>query len=196
MSADTLLLTFGVILCFGGWVALWLGSRLIGAVFGLGLGFVFGVAFSLALGMEAGAAALLQLGCSLMGAIGGVFFIRALNSFLLALVGFLFGILVARLILQMHAGLGGQPYTLTPQIAIILVVVGAAGAGGALWIRRTLAIVVTAFVGATFLCAGFAPLHDMLPWSFVALLLASLAIQMFLSRLFSRKRASKQAGRS
>ncbi len=191
MSGDTFLLLAGGILCFGGWIALWVGSRLIGATIGLGLGFIFGVAFSMALGLEAGAAALVQLGCSVMGALGGIFFIRALNSFLLALVGFLFGILLARLGLQIHAGTTGHPYSLTPQNALILVLIGAAVAAIALWIRRTIAILITAFVGTTFLCAGVAPLHDMLPWSFLVLLLASLFVQTFFSRVLARRRVAK-----
>jgi len=180
----------GLVLCLMGWVALWLGTRLIGAVMGLGLGFVFGLGFSLAMGLAPGAASLVQLGCAAMGAVGGVFFIRALNSFIIALVGFLFGILLARLGLQLYCSMSGVPYALTPTNALLLVGIGVVMAGAAVWLRRGLAILVTAFVGTSFVTASLVFLHDMLPWSFVLVLLSSLFFQSFLSRLMSGKKSA------
>lgn len=188
MNAQMIYFLFGMILCVGGWLALWLGTRLIGAVMGLGLGFVFGFVFSLVLGLDLGARSLVELGCSVMGAVGGIFFIRALNSFILALVGFLFGILFARLGIQVYCAAYNISYALTPQTALVLVIVGAVTAAGALWLRRGIAIVVTAFVGTSFVTASAPFLYQLLPWSFVGVLGGSLLIQNLLSRLFSRPR--------
>lgn len=188
MNAQTIYLLFGTILSVGGWLALWLGTRLLGAVMGLGLGFVFGLAFSLALGLDLGARSLVELGCSVMGAVGGVLFIRALNSFILALVGFLFGILLARLGVQLYCAAYNISYELTPQTALVYVVIGAITAAGALWLRRGIAIVVTAFVGTSFLTTSVPFLYQLLPWSFVGIFGGSLVIQNLLSRLFSLRR--------
>ncbi|MCX7626721.1 MAG: hypothetical protein N2Z21_11010 [Candidatus Sumerlaeaceae bacterium] len=189
MNVQILSLVFGVILCGGGWLALWLGTRLIGAVMGLGMGFVFGLAFSIALGLDVGARSLVELGCSVMGALGGVFFIRALNAFILALIGFLFGILLARLAIQLYCAAYGISYQLTPQVALVLVIIGAGTAAGALWLRRGVAILITAFVGTSFLTASLPILYQFLPWSFLAILVGSLVIQNFLSQLFSRRKS-------
>lgn len=189
MNVDVALSAIGAILCFSGWLALWLGSRMIGAVFGMGLGFVFGFAFALAMGLESGSRALVELGCSVMGAFGGVFLIRAINAYLLALVGFLFGILAARLGLEVYASATGTTYLLGTREAIIMAITGGVAAGLALWLRRLLAIFITAFVGTTFLCAGLAFLQATLPWSFGLLLLASIVAQSSLSSLFRRRKS-------
>ena len=193
MNHQVVLWILGSLLCFGGWIVLWLGSRMIGATFGLGMGFCFGFVFAVALDLDPGPKALVELGCALMGAVGGVLLIRALNTFVLLLVGFLFGVLLGRLGVQIYAGVAQVSYKLTPNLALLIVLVGAASAGLALWLRRTLAIVITAFVGTSFLCASLGMLQRNLPWSFALLLALSLFIQSSLSRLMKPRNPLPQS---
>lgn len=187
MTPQAILLIVGLLLCLGGWVALWLGMRLVGAAFGLGLGFIFGNAFCFALGLGGGTRALVELGCAFLGAVGGIFFIRALTSFLVTVVGFLLGVMLARLGFEMLSSAAGHPYVLTPRVALVAVGGGALMAMVALWLRRQLVIVITAFVGTSFLCAALPLLDRLLPWSFVAVFIASLVVQGGLSRALQRR---------
>ncbi len=192
MSVDTVLFVLGAVLAFGGWIALWLGTRMLAGAFGLGFGYGFGLALALVIGLPPATARLVELGCAMMGAFGGILLIRAINSFLLALSGFLLGVLIGRLALQIHASLIGHPWELSPTNAIILVGGGAVAALVALYLRRTLALVITAFVGSAFLCASMEALTALLPWSFAGLLVASMAVQWFLASVFRRSRGRSE----
>jgi sterol desaturase/sphingolipid hydroxylase (fatty acid hydroxylase superfamily) len=107
---------------------------------------------------------------------------------LFSLVGFLFGLLIARVGYQVYAELAGLPSQLTPSatVAIVLVAVGIALL--TLWLRKYVLILATSFMGATFLCAGVALLHDWLPLSFLVLFLSSLVWQTAIARVAHRRR--------
>lgn len=187
MSTDASLTLIGVVLCAVGWFALWFGTRLVGAVIGLGLGFCFGVLFSLVLGIAAGSRELVELSCAAVGALGGIIFIRAVTSFVLAFTGFLFGVLVGRLAIDLYASAAGIDAAASSETILVAVGCGVVGAILALWLRRAVVIFVTAFVGSTFLCAGVAFLHDTLPWSFAAIFAGSCFLQTSLAKLFRRR---------
>ncbi len=191
MTTSTLFLLVGSLLCAGGWLVLWLGSRLLGIGVGMAVGFVFGMLFGLILDMSGATLHLVAFACAALGGFGGVFLIRAVSAWLFSLVGFLFGLLIARVGYQIYAELSGLSSELSVSAAVAIVLVAVGVALLTLWLRKYVLILATSFMGATFLCAGVAQLHDWLPWSFLGLFVGSLFWQSALSRAARPRKKEK-----
>lgn len=177
---EILLTIVGAALCLGGWVLFYVGSRVVGIGLGLGLGFVFGTALNIVLRVGGNAEQLVLLSCSLLGAIGGFFFVRVATNFLFAAVGFLFGALLARVGADIHFARQNQPFEFTPVIVGVIAGVGFAGALGAVWIQKLIIIIVTSFIGASFLAEGHTMPRAHEPIFFLAIMATAVIWQFFL----------------
>lgn len=170
----------GAALCLGGWIIFWLGSRIIGLALGMGFGFAFGQLLSLVLKLDPNATLLVLLACSLMGAFGGFLLMRVTTMFLFALSGFLFGALLGRLAADYYFISRGESFQFTMPVSVSIAAAGALVAALAVWMQKYIVIIITSYVGATFLVGGVEFLARGMPWSFPALLLVAIAWQVLL----------------
>ncbi len=192
-EVEVLLTITGVALCLGGWVIFHLGTRLIGLSIGLGFGFGFGYLLALALQLEGDIASLVQAACALLGGFGGLLLIKAVTTFAFGATGFLFGALLGRLGGELWLQSQGTEFAFTQET--VLIILGGAVAMGllAVWLKRMIIVVVTSFMGATFLVAGIPWLGEREPASVLGVFLVAVAWQLlFAGRLFSRSRRPAQ----
>lgn len=184
---------FGVGLCLGGWLLFWLGSRLVGLALGMSFGFVFGNLLALVLKLEENPTLLVLLACSLMGAFGGFLLMRAATTFVFGLAGFLFGALLGRMGAEFYALYHEDDFAFTAPV--VLAVVGSGLLMGllAVYMQKYIMIVVTSYVGATFLVGGVEFLQTHMPWSFLCVIIAAIGWQSILvGRLLSDRRRAQQ----
>jgi hypothetical protein len=186
-QSQTLLTIAGVLMCLAGWLLFRLGTRVAGMGIGMGLGFGLGnVAASVAklppdqamLAMGAGA---------LIGIIGGLLLVKALTNYLFAITGFLFGALLARLALETYSAMNEQTFVLNSTSSLILLGGSAVGAVLAVMAKKTIMVVVTAYVGTTLLSMAF-PVIATSSGYFWAILATSIMWQGFVFERISRPR--------
>jgi hypothetical protein len=171
---------FGAALALGGWVVFWFSTRLLGLTAGLGFGFAFGQLLATVIQVQGPTATLVLLACSLLGAVGGFFFMRAVTAFFFALVGFLFGALLGRVGLQAYLLATTGEYVLTSIGIGVILGTGVVFAILGVVLQRSITILVTSFAGATFLVAGLPIRADREIWYFVGMFAASVIWQTIL----------------
>lgn len=193
-EAQVIYTIVGAGLCVGGWALFWVGSRLLGVALGVAFGFFFGELLGIVLKLEANAALLAQLTCSILGALGGLMAMRAASTFAFALAGFLFGALLGRLGSELYAQWHHETYAFTTQVAIAVAASGGVMAVLALLMQKYIMIVITSYVGATFLVPSVEVLANHEPWATPAVILASILWQVILlTRLITSRRAAEPA---
>ena len=191
---ETIFTIVGVVLCLGGWVIFYWGTRLSGIGLGLGLGYVFGELLSRVIALQATQQDVLVLVCSVVGAVAGFILIRAATRIAFFFSGFLFGAMIGRLLaLLVVSRQVGAVFTWDNQ-AITIVIVSAVVTGLlALFLQRHLVIVITSFIGANYLVVGVAYLNQMPVPAMLAVFVLAVLWQGFLVKaLFpgSRRRLS------
>lgn len=189
-NVDVVLGIIGALLCLGGWVLFHVGSRLVGITIGMGFGFAFGSVLALILQLQPAGEQLVLLSCSLMGAIVGFFFVKFATTFLFALIGFLFGALLGRVGSEVHASITGSAYGLNTPVAIGIAVSGFVVALLAVWLQKLILIVITSFVGATFLTAAMPNVQKVEVWVLLGIFSAALMWQFILARIILRSKPS------
>ncbi|MGI8905460.1 MAG: DUF4203 domain-containing protein [Candidatus Sumerlaeaceae bacterium] len=170
----------GAVLCLGGWAIFWLGSRLLGLALGMAFGFFFGDLLGLVLKLDENATVLVLLACSIMGAFGGLLLMRAATTFVFGLAGFLFGALLGRMGCEMYAEVKQETYAFTAPIAVIVIAAGMVMGVLAFWMQKYIMILITSYVGSTFLVAGVEWLQQHEPWSVPGVTLLAIGWQMLL----------------
>ena len=178
----------GAALCVGGWVLFAVGSRLFGIAIGMGLGFVFGQILAFAMDLHGTGVALVLVACSLLGAVGGLFLMRAATTLMFGLMGFLFGALLGRIGVQIYNVVENRPFQVDAitvgAILLTAVVVGLL----ALWLQKAIVVVITSYMGAAFLSSSVPFLVENYPWGFIGVFAAAAAWQAFLvTRLLDAK---------
>jgi hypothetical protein len=134
------------------------------------------------------------LACSLLGAFGGVLVARAVSTFLFCLIGFIFGALLGRVGVQLYFHVQGIAYVLTTPVALVIVGCGAVVGVLTAWLQKYVMIVITSFVGATFLVAGVPALQHYALWAFAGTFLAAVLWQVVLvTQLLGDKPARRRA---
>lgn len=177
---QVLIAIFGAALCLGGWVLFWVGSRLIGVAIGMGFGFVFGEALCYVLKLQGTAVPLVLLACSLLGAIGGVFFVKAVTALLFGAMGFLFGALIARVGVDLYFSTKDMEFAFSPPVIAIIVGSGVMVAILAIVLQKAIVIIVTSYVGASFLVLGVPAAAAHMPIAFVGIFIVSVLWQAIL----------------
>lgn len=176
----------GTGLCLGGWAVFYLGTRVLGLALGLGFGFFFGELLAMVLKLDTQPANLVSLACALLGAFGGLVLMRATTTFAFGLAGFLFGALLGRLGLEIHAEVNRETFRFTTESSVIVLLAAATMGVLAVWLQKYVMIVITSYIGANFLVEGVDALAKAWPWSFLAILLAGILWQWVLvSRLLT-----------
>ncbi len=193
--AEILMTIFGGALCLGGWVIFYFGTRLVGLGMGLGAGYLLGEGITLAVQLKGSEQDMAVLVCCLLGAVAGLFLIRAATAFLFFVMGFLFGALLGRLGSQIWLIGPGQPFAFTSQtITAILVSAMVLGILAA-WLQRFVIIIITSFVGANFLVAGIAYLRQVELAGFAAAFALAVAWQvLFVTNLVKPSRRRRPEG--
>lgn len=158
---ETILTIAGALLCLGGWVIFYFGSRLAGIGVGLGFGFGFGELLSAILGVTGTHQDMLVLACCVVGAFAGLVLVRAVTAMLFFVTGFLFGAFIGRALGIAAAAMRDQPFAYDPTTITIVLVSALLVGLLAVWLQAHVIIVVTSFVGANFLVAGVDYLRQM-----------------------------------
>ncbi len=178
----------GLALLLGGWIIFRLGTRLLGVGLGAGFGFFIGEVLNVVLKVDRNLGLYITIGCSAIGALGAIFMIKAVTNFLFALIGFLFGALIGRIAAEVQADVNQVEFALNSQSGVIILVAAVVTALMAVWLQRLIMILITSYMGATFLVAGVDYL-SIQPWAFPAVLSAGIFWQGYvLGRLFRRSR--------
>lgn len=186
-ESELLFLIAGVILLIGGWLIFKLGSRLLGVALGAGFGFFLGEVLNVILKIDRDTGLYITIGCSFLGAIAAIFMIRAVTNFLFALIGFLFGALIGRLGYESYASYQQIEFAITAESGIIILAAAGICALLAVWLQRLIMILITCYMGATFLAGGLT-WFETRPWGFPALFLGGIIWQAFiLGRIFDIK---------
>src|SRR5690606_25871366 len=136
----------------------------------------------------------ITIGCSVIGALGAIFLIKAVTNFLFAVLGFLFGALVGRIAAEVQADLSHVEFTLNSQSGIIILGAAIVTALLAVWLQRLIMILITSYMGATFLIAGVDYL-SIQPWAFPAVLFAGIFWQGYVVQRIFRRRKAPEARR-
>jgi len=185
---------FGVGLCLGGWLLFWLGSRLVGLALGMAFGFVFGQLLTMVLNLQPNQAMLVLLACCLMGAFGGFLLMRAATTFVFGLAGFLFGVLIGRIGAEFHAiYYQNTAFGWSPPVSLAVAGSGIVMAILAVYMQKYIMVIITSYVGATFLVGGVEFLQKHMPWSFVCVLVSAILWQAILvGRLLADRRRAAE----
>ena len=170
----------GVALCVGGWVLFWVGSRLLGIGLGMGFGFGFGQLLIMAMDLHGSGVPLVMLSCSLLGAIGGFFLMRATTTVMFGLTGFLFGALLGRVGVQVHTVVRDVPFEYNAMVVGAILLTAGVVAVLAIWLQKSIVVMVTSYMGAGFLVTGIPAVAEHLPWSFLAIFAGAVLWQGFL----------------
>ncbi|MBX7246396.1 MAG: DUF4203 domain-containing protein [Candidatus Sumerlaeaceae bacterium] len=187
-NLQLILLILGAALCIGGWVLFYVGTRLLGIGFGLGFGFAFGAILCAVIKLQGPQEQALILICSAIGAVGGIFLARFVTSFLFFLIGFLFGAMLGRIGTELYFNATSQVFTWTPAIGAVVAGSGLAIGLLSMWLQKYVMIVITSFIGATYLVAGIPALARHRELAFLAIFVVSVGWQVILTtQLLSRK---------
>lgn len=189
VNAELVLTVLGAALCLCGWIMFWIGSRLLGIGLGLGFGFVFATLLGHVMRIQPGGQALVLLSCSLFGALGGFLLVRAVTTFLFGILGFLFGALLGRIGVDVYYLVNNQAIpALTTVTGGVIVGCGAFVALMALWLQKYILILITSYVGASFLVVGVPYLQAHEVWALLGLFGFAVLWQSFLASLLLRPR--------
>jgi hypothetical protein len=185
----------GMVLCLGGWVVFYWGTRLSGIGLGLGLGYVFGEILSRVIALEATQQDMLVLICSVVGAVAGYLFIRAVTRLAFFISGLLFGAMIGRLIaLFVVSRQVGAVFAWDTQAITIVLVTAVVTGLLAMFLQRHLVIVITSFIGANYLVVGVAYLNQMPVPAMLAVFILAIVWQGFLVKgLFPGSRRRHKA---
>lgn len=187
-ESELIFIFAGLALLLFGWLIFLLGTRLLSVGLGTGFGFFFGEVLNVVLEVDRTMGLYITIGCSIIGALFAIFMIRAATNFLFALIGFLFGALIGRVASEMYLDTQQVEFTFNSQTGIIILATAGVTAIIAVWLQRLIMILITSFMGATFLVAGVEYLNAQ-PWAFPAALGLGVFWQGFvLGRLFRRRR--------
>jgi hypothetical protein len=192
-NVELLLGISGAILCLGGWILFHVGTRLVGVAIGLGFGFGFGMALGMVLRLTPGGEQLVMLACSLLGAIGGFIFVRFATSFLFALAGFLFGAMLGRVGSDIHATLTHTSPAITPAVAAAIAISGFVVAILAIVLQKLIVVIITSFVGATFLTAAIPRTENFEVWVLLGFFIGSVVWQLLLTRYILADKAKAES---
>lgn len=178
----------GLALLLGGWILFRLGTRLLGVGLGAGFGFFIGEVLNIVLKIDRNVGLYVTIGCSMIGALAAIFMLRAVANFLFALIGFLFGALAGRIAAEVYADWHNLPFALNGQAAMIILPAAGITALLAVWLQRLIMILITSYMGATFLVAGVDYLTRQ-PLAFPLVLVAGIFWQSFiLGKIFKRSK--------
>jgi hypothetical protein len=194
-NVPILLVAAGGMLCLGGWVLFWFGSRLIGTVLGMGFGFGFGQVLSLVMGLDADTAVLVSLGCAALGALGGLVLARTASTLLFAVTGFLVGALLGRIAVQIYFVVQDDPFRFTSLAIAAILGCAVLVALLAMWMQRSIVIIVTSYVGATLFAVGWEIVPSRLPWFLLSVFAVSVIWQTILvTRLIHTRQPARTGG--
>jgi hypothetical protein len=179
-ESDALFTIFGASLCLGGWIVFYMGSRLVGVALGAALGFVFGTAVGIVLKLPESPSMLIQLSCGLLGGFGGLVFMKAATSFLFGLTGFLFGLMLGRLGSEVYFEIRKMGFAFTNEVILAIVASGTIVGLLAVWMQKYIMILVTSFIGASFLSESVGFLKQHQPLSDAVLIVVAIFWQLLL----------------
>lgn len=184
----------GLVLLLGGWLIFRLGSRLLSVGLGAGFGFFIGEVLNVILKVDRSLGLYITIGCCAIGALGAIIMIKAVTNFLFALIGFLFGALLGRLGCEIYADWHQLEFAITPESGVVILAAAGITAVIAIWLQRFIMILITSYMGATFLVAGVAYL-SMQPWAFPAVLAGGIIWQGYVLDKILRRRPKPAPGR-
>lgn len=190
---ETILTIAGALLCLGGWVIFFFGSRLAGIGIGLGFGFGFGQLLAAILDISGTHEDMLVLACCAVGAFAGLVVVRAVTTLLFFITGFLFGALIGRALGIAAAAMREMPFGYDGTTITIVLVSALLVGLLAVWLQAHVIIVVTSFVGANFLVAGVEYLRQMPGPALLAVFVLGVMWQVvFVTRLAPRRRKHRR----
>lgn len=186
---DHVLTAVGLLLCLAGGLVVNYGARLLAGGVGLGLGFALGAVMATVIKLTDDQTAIALLATSLTGAVAGLIAAKAVSTLVFGATGLLFGGLLGRVAAETWARRNGATtFAVDGQVLAVMAGAGVIGALGALWLKKAIVIVVTAFAGATFLAAGMPWLEARAPDSVLWTFVGSVAWQSGLAmRMLRRK---------
>lgn len=190
-STDLTFVILGGVLLLFGWIIFRAGTRVFSLALGTGFGFFVGEVLNIILKVDRDYGLMITIGTSALGALLAFFMVRAVTNFLFALIGFLFGALLGRLIAEVHADMNQMEFVFTKEAGGAILVLGVVTGVLAIWLQRLIMILITSYMGATFVVAGV-PLLSQYPMAFPAVLVIGILWQaMIMGRIFStRKRVA------
>ena len=196
-QSSWILTTAGLVLLLGGWIVFRAGSRLLALAMGAGFGFFIGEVLGVILKVDRQSSLLITAGCCAVGGIAALVMIRAVTNMLFAIIGLLFGALLGRVGAEIYAQMNHTEFVLSQQTGLIILGVAVAVALLSIWLQRLIMILVTSYMGATFLVAGVEYLSQR-ALAFPAVMAAGVIWQGFvLGRIFrvqhNRKRDKRRA---
>lgn len=182
----------GLAMLLFGWLIFRLGTRLLGVALGAGFGFFIGEVLGVVLQADRNTGLYITVACSIVGALGAIFLIKAVTNFLFALIGFLFGALVGRIGADIYAHSQQVPFELASEHGVIILVTAIVVALLAVLLQRWIMILITSYMGATFLVAGVDMLAQQ-PLAFPVVLVLGILWQGYAAnRLFRDRRKYRQ----
>lgn len=180
----------GLVLLLGGWIVFRAGTRLLALALGAGFGFFLGEMLNVVLKVDRDVGLWITVGCSAVGGLGAVIMIRAVTNFLFALIGLLFGALMGRLGAEVYAQFHQVPFEINRDTGLAIAAVAGVTTILAVWLQRLIMILITSYMGATFLVAGVDAL-SIQPLAFPAVLGAGIIWQGFvLGRIFKKRKSA------
>jgi hypothetical protein len=174
-------LVLGVLVGTLGWMLYWAGINVIGAFVGAGAGLAFGVLVQLYFEIERFVFVVHALSV-IVGAVGGVYLMRALNYYAFFIIGVFLGTAVGSSFLALSI-FEDQEWARTDRALIIATVIGAVSGGLlVLMLRRYIIAIVAAVAGSMLIGVSFpGPHRDVIVLlSFIG----SAAIQFLFIRMF------------
>jgi hypothetical protein len=93
-ETETILTILGAVLCLGGWLLIWLGTRVAGISLGLAAGVLSGQVLAGLIGWNQEAFGWCLLGSGAVGAVAGLWVVRGTTRLMFGLAGLLLGALV------------------------------------------------------------------------------------------------------
>lgn len=180
-GADIAFVILGAVLLLFGWIIFKAGTRLLGVGLGAGFGFFTGEVLNVILKVDRDVGLLITIGTTAIGALASFIMLRAVTNFLFAFVGLLFGALLGRLAAEIHAGINQTEFIFSKEAGFAILGVAIITALLAVWLQRLIMILITSYMGATFLNAGV-PLLYTYPAAFPGLIVAGILWQSFIMR--------------
>lgn len=194
-GAQLTFVIIGLTLLLLGWLIFRAGTRLLGIGLGAGFGFFLGEVLNVLLKVDRNIGLMITIGCSAVGGLGALIMIKAVTNFLFAVIGLLFGALLGRLGAEIHAAYNQTEFVFTKEAGFAIMGMAFFTAIVAIWLQRFIMILITSYMGATFLVAGVDYLQ-MHAWAFPAVLAAGVIWQGFvLGRIFSTRKYRKPPDR-
>ncbi len=189
-STDLTFVILGAVLLLFGWIIFRAGTRVFSLALGTGFGFFVGEVLNIILKVDRDFGLMITIGTSAVGALAAFFMVKAITNFVFAFIGFLFGALLGRLAAEVHADMNQTEFVFSKEAGGAILALGLVTGVLAMWLQRLIMILITSYMGATFLVAGV-PLLSQYPIAFPAVLMAGILWQaMIMGRIFSRKKTA------